>query len=117
MQISGLPPGDLARVLSRALDALRQLGNLPFTPIRRNDNIMMGGGGGTRAVVSPGIHPEIRNMCRAAARSINRYPLKDPLAFAASDDDGDDDEDEVEDDEMDDDGDESSEPLETEEII
>lgn len=73
LQISGLPPGDLARILSRALDALRQLGNLPYTPVRR------------KSFSSPGIHPDIRNLCRDAARKINRYPVKDPL-FVVSDD-------------------------------
>ena len=72
LQISGLPPGDLARTLSRALDALRQLGNLPYVPVRK---------GYFDGSVSPGIHPDVRRLCRQSAREINRYPLKDTLAF------------------------------------
>jgi hypothetical protein len=30
---------------------------------------------------SHGIHPEVRRLCRDAARAINRYPVKDPLPF------------------------------------
>ena len=72
LAVSGLPAGDLARTLSRVLDAVRQLGNLPYTPIRRDSHSEAG---------SPGIHPEIRRLCREAARAINRYPVKDLLAF------------------------------------
>jgi hypothetical protein len=36
--------------------------------------------------VSPGIHPEVRRLCRDAARAINRYPVKDPLPFDTDDD-------------------------------
>jgi len=76
LQISGTSPGDLARTLSRVLDAVRQLGNLPYVAIRRrrssHDDV---------AVVSPGIHAEVRRLCREAAQAINRYPVKDPLAF------------------------------------
>jgi superfamily II RNA helicase len=79
LQISGLPPGDLVRVLSRALDALRQIGNLPFMPIR--------GGDGTAIAAIQGIDPDIRQMCRKAAKAINRYPLKDPFSLQSSDDD------------------------------
>jgi hypothetical protein len=71
--MSGLPGGDLVRVLSRALDALRQIGNLPFMPVRSNHG--------------NNIHPDIRNMCRQAAKLINRYPLKDPFSLQSSDDD------------------------------
>ena len=83
LEISGLPPGDLIRTLSRALDALRQLGNLPYTPVRRRDG----------AHVPNGIHPDIRRVCRDAATIINRYPLKDQ--FSLSIDDYEDDDDEV----------------------
>lgn len=79
LEISGSPPGDLVRTLSRVLDAVRQLGNLPFTPVRKSDV------NGDVAFVSPGIHPDIRRLCREAAKSINRYPVKDPIAFQASD--------------------------------
>jgi superfamily II RNA helicase len=37
LEISGAAPGDLVRTLSRALDALRQLGNLPYIPARSLD--------------------------------------------------------------------------------
>lgn len=73
----GAPPGDLARTLSRALDAVRQLGNLPFTPVRKED--LETNSGGRRA--SRGLHPDVRRLCRDAATAINRYPLKDPFSF------------------------------------
>jgi hypothetical protein len=34
-----------------------------------------------RITVSPGIHPEIRRLCREAARAMDRFPVKDPLPF------------------------------------
>ena len=80
LRISGLPPGDLVRTLSRVLDAVRQLGNLPYEPIRRGAWIT-GGVQDDKPLVSPGIHPDVRDLCREAARAINRYPVKDPLAF------------------------------------
>jgi hypothetical protein len=45
--------------------------------------------GSTSAVetVSRGIHPEVRRLCRDAAKAINRYPVKDPLVFAGDEDD------------------------------
>jgi DSHCT (NUC185) domain len=87
LQISGLPPGDLARTLSRSLDGLRQLGNLPFRPIRRGDYIS---DATSSALLMPqGIHPEVRRLCRDAAQSINRYPVKDALVFVASDEEDD----------------------------
>ena len=49
------------------------------------------------ATVSRGIHPQVRRLCRDAARAINRYPVKDPLVFETSD---------MEDDEFEDEGDE-----------
>jgi len=73
----GLPPGDLARTLSRVLDAVRQLGNLPFTPVRKED--MRNDENARRT--SRGIHPDVRRLCRNAAAAINRYPLKDPFSF------------------------------------
>jgi hypothetical protein len=81
LQMSGAAPGDLVRTLGRALDALRQLGNLPFSPFRATDLDES-----TIKTVSPGIHPEVRRMCRDAARAINRYPVKDPLPFDTDDD-------------------------------
>jgi hypothetical protein len=84
LEISGSPPGDLARILSRVLDATRQFGNLPFSPMRRSD---MEGSTSSVETVSRGIHPEVRRLCRDAAKAINRYPVKDPLVFASDDDD------------------------------
>lgn len=81
LEISGLPPGDLARTLSRVLDALRQFGNLPFMPIRKSDV------DGSLSQISRGLHPDVRNLCRDAARAINRYPVKDPLTFATHEED------------------------------
>ena len=97
LQLSGAPPGDLARTLSRVLDAVRQLGNLPFTPIRKGDMEISSG------VPRPsrGIHPDVRRLCREAVIAINRYPLKDPFSFEeeggddiAKDEEADDDEEE-----------------------
>ena len=83
VEMSGSPPGDLARVLSRVLDAMRQFGSLPFAPMRRQDFEMQ-----TRVEhVSRGLDQEIRRLCREATRAINRYPLKDPLSFATVEDD------------------------------
>jgi superfamily II RNA helicase len=76
LEISGAAPGDLVRTLGRALDTLRQLGNLPFSPVRASDM-----DGETVKTISHGIHPEVRRLCRDAARAINRYPVKDPLPF------------------------------------
>ena len=78
LSLSGLPPGDLVRTLSRVLDAVRQLGNLPYEPIRKGDF----GVGGQR--VSLGIHPQVRRLCREAAIAIDRYPVKDPMSFETS---------------------------------
>lgn len=78
LQISGSPPGDLARNLSRVLDAVRQLGNLPYRALRKEDFATIDG----TSTVSPGLHPDVRALCREAARAINRYPVKDPLQFA-----------------------------------
>ena len=70
---SGLAPGDLVRVLQRALDALRQLGNLPYYPVRNMDGNFSKG--------CPGIHPDLRKTCRDAATQMDRYPIKDILSF------------------------------------
>ena len=70
---SGLAPGDLVRVLQRALDALRQLGNLPYYPVRDMDGDFLKG--------CPGIHPDLRKTCRDAAVQMDRYPIKDILSF------------------------------------
>ena len=77
--ISGAAPGDLARMLGRVLDALRQFSKLQFTPVRATS--------GQKMTISPGIHPEVRRLCLEAAKGINRYPVKDPLPFDADDDD------------------------------
>jgi DSHCT (NUC185) domain len=95
LQISGSPPGDLARILGRVLDAVRQFGNLPFTPVRRED------GTDQTATVSRGLDPEIRRLCREASRALNRYPVKDPLAFASADDGEEESDDGIVDDEFD----------------
>lgn len=93
VEMSGSPPGDLARILSRVLDAMRQFGGLPFSPIRRHDFEKPT----QTEIVSRGLDQEIRRLCREATRAINRYPLKDPLSFtAAEDDDLDDEESEIE---------------------
>lgn len=79
LDISAVPPGDLVRTLSRVLDALRQYGNLPFTPERKDE--------GTFTRSPEGLHPRVRQLCRDAARLINRYPVKDPLQFEDFDED------------------------------
>ena len=83
--LADAPPGDLVRTLSRALDALRQLGNLPYTPLRRGD---LDENSGSTGVNSPrGLHPEVRKLCRDAAKAINRYPVKDLLTFETGEED------------------------------
>ena len=86
--------GDLARTLSRVLDAVRQFGTLPYVPVRRADLMES-----PLVRECPGLNPEIRSLCRDAAAAINRYPLKDPLSFEAAVDE--DEEDEVDNDELD----------------
>lgn len=77
MEMSGLAAGDLARTLSRVLDALRQLGNLPYDPLRRSDvEIEHQFGRAPR-----GLDPRLKETCREACGEINRYPLKDSLLF------------------------------------
>ena len=75
LEMSGLQPGDLARVLHRVLDALRQFGALPYRPARSSDSN-----------VSAGLHPDIRRLCRDAATAMDRYPLKDPLPLSDDED-------------------------------
>ena len=82
LRISGSPPGDLARTLSRVLDAVRQLGNLPFRPVRKQDLF----GSVETATVSRGLDPAVRRLCREASHALNRYPVKDPLAFETAED-------------------------------
>jgi superfamily II RNA helicase len=93
LETSGSAPGDLARMLGRVLDALRQLGNLTFNPIRASDYNPSG-----VLTASLGISSDVRNLCRDAARAMNRFPVKDPLPFETDaseeiEDDFDDDED------------------------
>lgn len=77
MDLSGLAPGDLARTLSRVLDAIRQLGNLRYDPLRRSDvEITYQFGRAPR-----GLDPRLKVACREACNAINRYPLKDSLMF------------------------------------
>ena len=95
LALADAPPGDLVRTLSRALDALRQLGNLPYTPLRRGD---LDENSNTLGVASPrGLHPEVRKLCRDAANAIIRYPVKDFFSFETGeqDDEEDDDDDPV----------------------
>jgi len=111
LEISGSPPGDLARILSRVLDAVRQLGNLSFSAVRRRD---MDGSPSAVDTVSRGIHPEVRRLCRDAARAINRYPLKDPLAFETGDEEFDED---LEDEDSDSDDADDEELLDDTELV
>ena len=86
LALSGAAPGDLARIISRALDAVRQFGNLKFTPFRKGD-LLYSDGSSAQLLMPRGIHPEIRRLCREAAESMNRYPVKDPLPFEVVEDD------------------------------
>jgi len=93
LEMSGAAPGDLTRVIGRAMDAVRQIGSLKYNPLRKAD--LEG-----EAIANPfsrGIHPDIRRLCREAARAMNRYPVKDPLPFEADEEDlfEDDDDDET----------------------
>lgn len=65
LALSGLPPGDLARNLSRVLDALRQLGKLPFSPKRLDSSNCRG------------LDSQLKKRCREASHAISRYPVKD----------------------------------------
>lgn len=73
LAISGAQPGDLVRILSRVLDTLRQIANLPYIPARPLD--------GNARKEAPGVHPTIRALCREAANAMDRYPVKDLLPF------------------------------------
>jgi hypothetical protein len=88
VEMSGSPPGDLARVLSRVLDAMRQFSSLPYTPVRRRDFEM----GSQAKLVSCGIDQDVRRLCREASLAMNRYPVKDPLSFSTADEVSDEDE-------------------------
>lgn len=90
LEMSGAAPGDLTRIIGRAMDAVRQIGSLKFNPLRKDDL-------DSEVIANPfarGIHPEIRRLCREAAREMNRYPVKDPLPFEVEEEDIFEDEDE-----------------------
>lgn len=76
LEMSGTAPGDLVRTLSRCLDALKQLGNVPFIAARGFD-----GDGVTIRTEASGLHPRIRALCREAAAEMDRYPVKDIMPF------------------------------------
>ena len=65
-----MSPGDLIRTLHRALDALRQIANLPYNPVRPFTKIHS---------EAFGIHYDILKLCREAANAMDRYPVKDTL--------------------------------------
>ena len=69
----------------RAMDGLRQIGALKYNPLRKKDFSM--GEGELVDPFSRGIHPEVRRLCREAAREMNRYPVKDPLPFEVTEED------------------------------
>lgn len=94
LELTGSPeaPGDLVRVLHRALDALRQIGNLPVNAVRSTN-----ASAGIVQSESPGVHPDIRRLCREAANAMDRFPVKEQLAFNDDDDDEDQDKDEIND--------------------
>jgi superfamily II RNA helicase len=73
LEMSGAAPGDLVRTLSRALDALKQIANLPYIPARGLD--------GAVQFEACGVHPRIRSLCKEAANEMDRYPVKDDLPF------------------------------------
>ena len=83
LEISGAAPGDLTRIIGRAMDAVRQLGSLKYNPIRKSD--MNPEEGGSVDPFSRGIHPEVRKLCREAAFSMARYPVIDPFPFEVDD--------------------------------
>mmetsp|Transcript_27191 Transcript_27191/g.29285 ORF Transcript_27191/g.29285 Transcript_27191/m.29285 type:complete len:1339 (+) Transcript_27191:61-4077(+) len=87
LEISGAAPGDLTRIIGRATDAVRQLGALKFSPVRKKD---LQGKSSALGIVDPfsrGLHPEVRHLCHEAAKKMNRYPVKDPLPFEMASDD------------------------------
>ena len=67
-----MAPGDLIRILNRVMDGLRQIGSLPYHPVRDIGRDMQH---------SVGIHPDIIYTCKTAAIGMDRYPLKDTLLF------------------------------------
>ena len=67
------------------MDGLRQIGALKYNPLRKKD--FSQGQGELVDPLSRGIHPEIRRLCREAAREMNRYPVKDPLPFEVTEED------------------------------
>ena len=73
LTLSGAAPGDLVRTLSRALDALRQIANLPYIPARGLD--------GEVQLEASGVHPRIRSLCKEAVLEMDRYPVKDDFPF------------------------------------
>jgi superfamily II RNA helicase len=81
LELSGLAPGDLARTLSRVLDALRQIANLPYDPLRRSDVEITSQFG----LAPRGFDPRLKDSCKRASAAINRYPLKDSLMFNQED--------------------------------
>lgn len=83
LEMSGVAPGDLTRIIGRAMDAVRQFGNLKYYPLRKDDI----GGTATVDPLKRGIHPELRKLCREAAQAMNRYPVKDTLPFEAEEED------------------------------
>lgn len=85
LEISGVAPGDLTRIIGRATDAVRQFGSLKFHPIRKKD--FSNKNSATVDPFSSGLHPEIRRLCREAVKDMNRYPVKDPLPFEVNVDD------------------------------
>jgi hypothetical protein len=98
LELSGLAPGDLARTLSRVLDSIRQIANLPYDPLRRSDvEITSQFGRAPR-----GFDPRLKDNCRRACEAINRYPLKDSLMFN-QDEESNEEEVDVEDEELDND--------------
>ena len=84
MELSGAAPGDLVRTLSRALDALRQIANLPYIPARGLD--------GVAQYEASGVHPKIRSLCKEAIIEMDRYPVKDDLPFQVNEEEDTDDE-------------------------
>ena len=84
LELSGAAPGDLVRTLSRALDALRQIANLPYIPARGLD--------GVAQYEASGVHPKIRSLCKEAIIEMDRYPVKDDLPFQVNEEEDTDDE-------------------------
>ena len=96
LELTGSPeaPGDLVRILHRALDALRQIGNLPVNAVRSTN-----ASAGIVQSESPGVHPDIRRLCRDAATAMDRFPVKEQLAFNDEEEEEEEDEDDEDEDE------------------